>query len=241
MESEIILLAAFLTFSEPWSDRRAAAIVLWKQVESQERIASSHLERSDGKGACQVISANVSSLVASFGGADAKGGADQSAHKSRELVLQLLEHTPEPFSRSQFAPGHITCTGVVLHPDRDAFLLVHHRRLNRWLLPGGHVEKEDRDIWDTARREVIEETGAILKPCASPMLAGIDVHGIPPKRGEPYHLHHDLIFAFQAASPVAAPTEEVRSVAWCGTAEGDRYDLPLSIRLSVLRALAAGV
>ena len=34
--------------------------------------------------------------------------------KSRELVLQLLEHTPAPFSREQFQPGHVTCTGLVL-------------------------------------------------------------------------------------------------------------------------------
>lgn len=148
---------------------------------------------------------------------------------SRELVLQLLAHTPTPFSRSQFAPGHITATGLVLHPDRDAFLLVHHKRLNRWLLPGGHVEHHDESIDRTARREVVEETGAVLSP-DRPMLAGIDVHGIPPGKGEPYHLHHDLIFVFRAISPEAAPTEEVRQVAWCGPEDWDRFLLPESIR-----------
>jgi 8-oxo-dGTP pyrophosphatase MutT (NUDIX family) len=157
--------------------------------------------------------------------------------KSRELVLQLLEHTPAPFSRAQFQPGHITCTGLVLHPARRAFLVVHHRRLDRWLLPGGHVEPEDAEIWDTARREVLEETGARLVSNGPPQMAGIDVHGIPPRRREPFHLHHDLIFALQAASFQLAPTEEVRRAVWCSVDDWDRYDLPLSIRLSARRVL----
>jgi 8-oxo-dGTP pyrophosphatase MutT (NUDIX family) len=169
---------------------------------------------------------SVTDLVSAFPGDE----------KSRELVLMLLAHTPEPFSRDQFSPGHITATGLVLHPSRIAILLVFHHRLQRWLLPGGHVEQDDAEIWDTARREVMEETGAILNT-APAVLAGIDVHGIPPGRNEPYHLHHDLIFAFQAASDAIQPTEEARRVAWCGLDEADSYDLPPNIRRSAARAI----
>jgi 8-oxo-dGTP pyrophosphatase MutT (NUDIX family) len=172
-------------------------------------------------------------LVTSFAAA-----GDETIQKSRELVLQLLQHTPSPFSRSQFLPGHITSTGLVLHPRRDAFVLVHHRRLDRWLLPGGHVEPPDSEIWETARREVVEETGAVLLPDDTPLMVGIDVHGIPPGRREPYHLHHDLIFAFRAASDSVMPTEEVRRVVWCDPNQWDLYNLPLSIRLSARRAFA---
>jgi 8-oxo-dGTP pyrophosphatase MutT (NUDIX family) len=157
---------------------------------------------------------------------------EPAAQKSRELILQMLEHTPAPFSRKQFQPGHITCTGLVLHPERDAILLVHHRRLDRWLLPGGHVETSDAQIWDTARREVTEETGALLAPADQPPLVGVDIHGIPPGRGEPFHLHHDLIFGFHATSVEIGATEEVRSVLWCEPGEWDYYDVPLNIRLA---------
>jgi len=159
-------------------------------------------------------------------------------HKSSELVLQLLTHTPEPFSRDQFTPGHITCTGLVLHPKRDAFLLIHHRRLDRWLLPGGHVEEGDADIWDAARREVIEETGCSILAGPEPPLVGIDVHGIPPKRNEPFHLHHDLVFGFRAEAEAVGRTEEVRQVAWCQLDNSQQYNLPLSIRLSLSRGLS---
>src|SRR5690242_19256846 len=99
----------------------------------------------------------IEQLVKGF--ADAGDGA---ASKSRELTLGLLAHTSDPLSRNQFVPGHITCTGLVLSPSGDRVLLVHHARLLRWLLPGGHIEAEDTDVAETARREVLEETGAEL-------------------------------------------------------------------------------
>jgi 8-oxo-dGTP pyrophosphatase MutT (NUDIX family) len=156
--------------------------------------------------------------------------------KSRELVLMLLQHTPSPYRREQFTPGHITATACVLHPQGGRFLLVHHKRLDRWLFPGGHVEDADSAIWDTARREAVEETGVLLSP-QTPWLAGIDVHGIPGKKREPYHLHHDLIFCFRAIADALVVSEETRAVAWCSPAEFDKYELPASIRECVTRAL----
>jgi len=162
---------------------------------------------------------------------------DGSSLKSRELILMLVECSPEPFSRKQFTPGHITCTGLVVAPDRERLLLVHHRRLNRWLLPGGHVEPEDEFAWDSARREVIEETSAELVADAAPMLAGMDVHGIPARGEEPYHLHHDLIFAFRAADDRVLCSPESRELAWCMPGEFDRFALPPNVRLAYQRAV----
>jgi 8-oxo-dGTP pyrophosphatase MutT (NUDIX family) len=153
-------------------------------------------------------------------------GGDGQAEKSRELILMLLAASPAPFSRSQFTPGHITCTGLVVSPAADRLLLVHHRRLDRWLLPGGHVEPEDAEIWDAARREVIEETGADLLPDTVPPLVSLDVHGIPAKGREPYHLHHDLIFLFHALSETVQVSAESRALAWCAPAEFGRYNVP---------------
>ena len=160
---------------------------------------------------------------------------DGQALKSLELILQLLECSPAPFSRDHFTPGHITTSGMVLSPDRRRVLLVHHRRLERWLLPGGHVEPGDATITDAARREVIEETGAILSLGGT--LAGADVHGIPPKRGEPYHLHHDLLFAFDALAEEIQVSEESHAVAWCSPAEFDKYGIPDNMRRAWARAV----
>jgi 8-oxo-dGTP pyrophosphatase MutT (NUDIX family) len=170
---------------------------------------------------------------------------DGEAEKSRELILMLLAKSVAPFSRYQFEPGHITCTGLVLSPDRGQVLLVHHRRLDRWLLPGGHVEPEDDAIWDAARREVIEETGAclsgaddrLLSSANPPPLISLDVHGIPPRRNEPYHLHHDLIFFFQAIAETFEVSEESRAVAWCAPDDFDRYSVPGNVRRAWARSL----
>lgn len=160
---------------------------------------------------------------------------DGEAGKSRELVLALLRHSPEPFSRYIYTPGHITCTAVVLGPNRDAILLVHHRRLDRWLLPGGHCEPEDTGIVEVAAREAREETGAHLTAKAG-RLVNIDVHSIPGNHKEPLHLHHDLIFAFEANSLNTECSEESRAVVWCGLNEFNKYDLPQPIRRAAERA-----
>lgn len=163
--------------------------------------------------------------------------ADGEAEKSRELCLGLLRETASPFARSQFAPGHITGTACILHPGREMVLLVHHRKLDRWLLPGGHVEAGiDNRVADTARREAIEETGVQLDKTVPPRRVGIDVHGIPGRKKEPFHLHHDLIFSFRAASEEFVESEEVRGIIWCPISLFDSYEVPAPIRRAVVRS-----
>ncbi len=155
--------------------------------------------------------------------------------KSRELTLGLLRLTPDPLSRHQFTPGHLTCTGLVLHPGLQHFLLIHHRRLDRWLAPGGHVEPEDESPRAAAAREVLEETAVSVLPGAT-WVAGMDVHGIPAKGDEPYHLHHDLKFGFIAATAEVTVTAETRGVAWCAFDDVARYTIPPSIVRAAHRA-----
>src|SRR5947208_4736332 len=42
----------------------------------------------------------------------------------------------------------------------------------------------------------------------------------------PYHLHHDLLFAFRALTDEIRVSEESHAVAWCTPAEFERYQLP---------------
>jgi len=154
--------------------------------------------------------------------------------KSRDMVLHLLEFTQTPFSRRQFAPGHITCTGLALSPDGREALFVHHDRLDRWLLPGGHVELEDGSAAEAARREVDEETGVELE-AGDARLIGIDVHGIPPGKGEPYHQHHDLLFSFRAKSLAFRLSCESRAIRWLAPADFERYEVPRSVRRAFRR------
>jgi 8-oxo-dGTP pyrophosphatase MutT (NUDIX family) len=178
-----------------------------------------------------ITAAEAVSIVTTFDPA-----ADGLARKSQELVLGLLTQSPAPYSRDQFAPGHITCTALVFHPSAPLVLMMHHHRLQRWLLPGGHVESTDLSLHSAAAREAEEETCVQLDGAVAPRLAGIDVHGIPAKHAEPYHLHHDLIWAFRARSGAIEVTSEAPEVIWAAEADFDRLQIADSIRLAIRRA-----
>jgi 8-oxo-dGTP pyrophosphatase MutT (NUDIX family) len=163
-------------------------------------------------------------------------GDDGLGAKSKDLVSMLLRHGTEPFSARQFWPGHVTCTALIFHPHDHRVLMIYHHRLHRWLLPGGHVEENDASLNGVAAREADEETHVRLSEACTPFLAGIDVHGIPPKGHEPYHLHHDLIWCFRAASEEFEITAEAPEVMWAQKSDWPRLDLSPSIRNTIARA-----
>ena len=160
--------------------------------------------------------------------------------RGRELTLELLRRSSDPFDRVDYEPGHITASAVVFSPDRTRVLLVFHNRLQLWLQPGGHVEGSDPDVLAAARREVGEETGAALHPPGNPQLVGVDVHEIPPARGEPRHLHHDLVFRLVARSEKVQVSSESRSVVWCPVQDLSDYQADDALRGVVDRAVREG-
>ena len=99
----------------------------------------------------------------------------------------------DPFCRSD-PDGHVTASAVVVRPGTE-FLLVFHRKLGRWLQPGGHVEAGDVTVFDTAVREAREETG--ISDFAAPLgdaILDLDVHAIPAFGEDPSHFHYDVRF-----------------------------------------------
>ena len=54
-------------------------------------------------------------------------GNDTHLTWSRDATLALVRDTMAPFSRQQFAPGHLTASAIVLSPGRDAVLAAAER------------------------------------------------------------------------------------------------------------------
>jgi 8-oxo-dGTP pyrophosphatase MutT (NUDIX family) len=168
-------------------------------------------------------------------------GPDERATQSLARTLALLGGSPEPFSRWTFDPGHLTASGIVLSADAHDVLLIFHRRLERWLQPGGHVEPEDADLAVAAEREVLEETGVALDARLPRVVVGVDVHEIPPREpDEPPHLHHDVVFRFRAVAGAHPAPEYGRDVVWCPINQLDRYEVDEPLKRTVTRALRAG-
>jgi len=131
--------------------------------------------------------------------------------RAHGLMLDLLATSADPLSRDQFDPGHFTVGAFVVAESH--ILLIHHRRLDMWIEPGGHIDPEDRTLEAAAIRELVEETG-VNAHLTDRGIFDIDVHAIPAAKGEPAHTHFNVGFLFTAemVEPVAAP--EVRAARW---------------------------
>ena len=143
---------------------------------------------------------------------DAHSPADDKERADLERMRALARTLPEPFSRHQL-PGYFTGSAVVVDGAAERILYVLHRRLGRWLQPGGHSELEDGGFLElTALREAQEETGCrvVLHPSA-PRPLDVDVHPIPPKKGEPPHEHFDVRFLVVAVDPESAAHDPAES------------------------------
>jgi len=104
---------------------------------------------------------------------------------------------PACFERDCWA-GHVTGSAWLLNGAGDAVLLTHHRKLRRWLQPGGHCDG-DSDVLQVALREAEEETGLVVTPLNERPL-DIDIHPIPARATDPGHHHFDVRFALQVAT-----------------------------------------
>ena len=142
-------------------------------------------------------------------------------------MLELLGSDADPFSRRTFDPGHFTASAFVLSPTGE-LLMVLHRRLERWLQPGGHIDPEDGDTCTAALREVEEETGIAAVPGGCRLL-DVDVHQIPESASEPLHRHFDVRFLFHGSGPVQ-PRAEVADARWVPIGEVERLETDESVR-----------
>jgi 8-oxo-dGTP pyrophosphatase MutT (NUDIX family) len=133
----------------------------------------------------------------------------------RALMRAYGSSLAEPFSRHQ-SIAHFTGSALVTDGVRVALVL--HRKLSRWLQPGGHPEPEDEgDLSRTARREAREETGlaVVLHPTA-PRPLDVDVHRIPKGPEAEAHLHLDVRFLVlaQPSATLVVEAAEVADVRW---------------------------
>src|SRR5919204_293822 len=126
----------------------------------------------------------------------------------------MPEHPP-------IAPGevlrHFTVAVFVVHDDR--VLLHFHRKLGKWLPPGGHIDPNELPD-EAAVREVLEETGihcelvaesgvAVESPRQLARPEGIQLESIAPG-----HEHIDLIYFARPIGGAIAESPECDNAGW---------------------------
>lgn len=151
----------------------------------------------------------------------------------RARFLAFLDG-PDPFLRGN-PEGHVTASAVVARPSGDGFLLVFHRKLDRWLQPGGHVEPDDVSVFAAAVREAREETGVdrLAGPLGDAIL-DLDVHPIPAFGSEPAHIHYDVRFLLTSEDGGALAA----GAAWFSLADVPPADRDGSLDRAVRKAVA---
>jgi 8-oxo-dGTP pyrophosphatase MutT (NUDIX family) len=145
--------------------------------------------------------------------------ADAREEGHRAALEKLLNVSKSCFYRSRLA-GHITASAWVIAPAEQRVLLMHHRKLDRWLQPGGHADG-DENLAGVALREAHEESGLCSLRLLKPTIFDIDVHTIPTRANEPEHLHYDVryLLTADANEKINYSLAESKGFAWVNWSE----------------------
>ncbi|PYQ54462.1 MAG: NUDIX hydrolase [Acidobacteria bacterium] len=160
----------------------------------------------------------------------------EARHLAR--IVEFVDRHPDPFDR-RIVEGHLTGSAFIFDAAGPRVLLLYHRKLRRWLQPGGHADPGERTGESVALREAREETGLrglALQP-AAPRPLDVDVHAIPARPGEPAHEHLDLRYLLRAEEGALTPARgESRIVKWFEWKELAPLDLDPGLRRGLAKA-----
>lgn len=116
----------------------------------------------------------------------------------KDQILAFVRANPDCFERS-LAIGHITASALLLNKNQTHALLMHHRKLDKWVQLGGHCDGNP-DVLSMAIKEAQEESGIMHITPVSPAIFDIDIHLIPANPKEQEHYHYDIRYLLHVTS-----------------------------------------
>jgi 8-oxo-dGTP pyrophosphatase MutT (NUDIX family) len=165
---------------------------------------------------------------------------DEEEARDRDRILAFVLRHERPFDRGTLE-GHLTGSAITVSADGSRVLLLHHRKLDRWLQPGGHGDPGETTGEEVALREALEESGIrglSLHPTA-PRPLDVDVHYIPARGNEPAHVHLDLRYLVVApeGATVAPDLAELHEIRWVPWDEADALGPDHGLRRALAKAM----
>jgi ADP-ribose pyrophosphatase YjhB (NUDIX family) len=137
--------------------------------------------------------------------------AEQDALR-RDYLAHLDAH-PDALWR-EGPPAHLTASCIVLDEAHEHVLLCLHGKGGFWGQFGGHLERGDRALVDTALRETREESGVEQLTLLSDEPVDLDRHALSAAFGR-CREHLDVTYAATADRTVpTVVSAESRDVAW---------------------------
>lgn len=139
------------------------------------------------------------------------------------LIKYIENHNDNQMFDWNNFDGHIVASGFIYAKEERLFLVLYHNDLKMFLYPGGHVNINDKNVLDAAKREVEEETGLNnleeFKICENELIPiDIDTHVIDynERLKLPKHYHFDFryLFVVNNVSEVKLDTSELSNYKW---------------------------
>lgn len=142
--------------------------------------------------------------------------------------LIILENYLKKFNDDEIVDwnnvsGHITVGAFVYCQKKDMWLALYHKDLKMYLYPGGHVDKNDKNLITATLRELEEETGLKDLTLFNLKPIDIDIHLIPFNERvlmpEHYHFDFRYIFLIEDIDKVVVDKNELRDYQWILSSE----------------------
>lgn len=162
----------------------------------------------------------------------------ESENAIKARFVDFVKANPDCYER-YLEIGHITASAFIFDPNNQKILLIHHKKLNKWLQPGGHCDGE-KDTLSVALKEVQEETGLVIDNLGQEIF-DLDIHTIPAHKDIPQHEHFDVRYLLIADSGIPlVQNHETNQLRWIDLQKMSEYTNEESLERMKMKVINLG-
>ena len=93
-----------------------------------------------------------------------------------ERFIELLNSSFDNIFYRDSLNRHVTASAWLVNSKQNKVVLIHHKKLNKLIQPGGHCERSDISVKAAALRELMEESGINNVRFSEAEIFQLDIH-----------------------------------------------------------------